>query len=225
MKRLSLSVENRTVRGKEVKHLRRDGIVPVVVYGAALDEPQSLQVSSRELERILSHAGPSTVIDLQQGGRALPVLTRAVQRHPLRHTITHVDFLAVRMDRTIVAAVPLHFVGESSAVEAKSALLMQPADSIEVEALPDNLPAALEVDVSVLTEVGQHLTAADLTLPENVTLVTDGETQIASLIPPALTLEEEDALVAEAEGEEEETVEGEEDDAESAEAEESDDER
>lgn len=220
MKRLSLSVESRTVKGKEVKHLRRDGIVPVVVYGAALDEPQSLQVNSRELERLLSHVGASTVIDLQQEGGPLPVLTRHVQRHPLRHTIMHVDFLAVRMDRTTVAAVPLHFVGESPAVEDKTALLMHLADNIEVEALPDNLPASLEVDVSALTEVGQFLTAAELVLPESVTLVTDGETQLASLIPLALTLEEEDAMVAE-----EETVEGEEGEADEAEAEGTDDER
>ena len=212
MKHLTLSVQPRTVLGKQVKHLRADGMVPGVVYGGALDEPKSLQMNLRELDRVLVQAGTSTVIDLQiEGSRSLPVLARVVQRHPLRHTVTHVDFLAVRMDRPITVAVPVQLVGESEAVEAKTALLMTLLDTVEVEALPDNLPSHLELDISVLTEAGQNLTAGDIALPANVTLVSDPEAQVVSLAAPSLTLEEEDAIAAEEEGVEEGAEEGAED--------------
>lgn len=201
-----LNAEPRSVTGKAVARLRRDGLVPVVVYGGTLEGALSLQINERELDRVLNRAGTSTVIDLDvAGGQRYPVLTREVQRHPLRHNITHVDFLAVRLDRVIQAEVALVLTGEPEIVANNEALLMHILDAVTVEALPDRLPNRIEVDVSGLSEIGQQITVADLSVAEGVRIMTDSEALIATLAAPKMAVIEE-----EVEGLEEGDVEAEE---------------
>jgi large subunit ribosomal protein L25 len=132
---------------------------------------------------VLHTAGTAAVIDLHVQGKSYPVLTRAVQRDVLRHHVTHVDFLAVRMDQLIEAQIPITLIGESGPVEDREAILMHPLDTLTVRALPDELPTHIDVDISVLTEIGQSITVADLKLPQGVVVVTDSETLLAALNP------------------------------------------
>lgn len=194
MEHIKLAAQPRTVKGKAVSRLRREGIIPVVIYGGNVEGSVVLQVNGRDLQRVLQHAGGVRVIDIDvEGGKRYPVLARAVERHPLRHEVMHVDFLAVRLDQLIEAEVSVVLVGESEAVENGTAVLMHVLDSVTVSALPDALPDHVEVDISALTEIGQQLTVADIKVAKGVTLVTDGEAMIVSLTAPARTLEEQDA--------------------------------
>jgi large subunit ribosomal protein L25 len=198
MAHIVLNAENREVTGKEVRRLRQDGIIPVVVYGGTLTSALSLQVSQRELDKVLRQAGASQVIDLTVEGKRYPVLTREVQRHVTRHTITHVDFLAVRLDQLIEAQIPVHIVGEAAPVERREAVLSTPLNALTIRALPEELPAQIEVDISGLTEVGQSITVADLSLPAGVTVVTDAEATLAALAAPTISAEAEAEAEAEA---------------------------
>jgi large subunit ribosomal protein L25 len=206
MAHIKLSVETREVTGKKVNRLRNEGIIPIIVYGGILDNALALQVSERELARALSAAGAARVIDLEvDRGRSYPVLARVVQRHPTRHSILHVDFLSVRLDQPIQAEIPVTLAGDSPIEDSTEAMLTQITNLLTIEALPDSLPSEIEVDISGLTEVGQMVTAADLTLPENVTLISDPETLLVSVVPPmrAPAVEEVEEPL---EGEEEEAV-------------------
>lgn len=193
---IELKAAPRTVLGKKVKQLRREGFIPGVVYGAALEEPISVQVDARELRKVLQEAGVSHLIDLRIEGRSRPVnvLVRDVQRDPVRQTLLHVDFLAVRMDETVRIEVPIHLTGEPAPVAQNIALVSQVLEEIEVEALPAHLPSEIEVDVTdLLKEVGDVLTVADLPVPEGVEIITEGDIAVAVLEP----LRAEEAVEAE----------------------------
>nr|WP_290667000.1 50S ribosomal protein L25 [Ardenticatena sp.] len=193
---IELKAAPRTVLGKKVKQLRRQGLIPGVVYGAALEDPISVQVDVRELRKALQKAGVSHLIDLHIEGRSRPVsvLVRDVQRDPVRHTLIHVDFLAVRMDETVRIEVPVHLTGEPAPVAQNIAIVSQVLEEVEVEALPANLPSSIEVDVTdLLKEVGDVLTVDNLPVPEGVEVITDADVAVAVLEP----LRTEEALEAE----------------------------
>jgi len=183
---IELKAAPRAVFGKKVKQLRRQGFIPGVVYCAALEEPISVQVDARELRKALQEAGVSHLIDLRVEGRSAPVsvLVRDVQRDPVRHTLIHVDFLAVRMDETVRIEVPVHLTGEPAPVAQNIATVSQVLEEVEVEALPASLPSSIEVDVTdLLKEVGDVLTVGNLPMPEGVEIITDAEVAVAVLEP------------------------------------------
>ncbi|MBA3534703.1 MAG: 50S ribosomal protein L25 [Ardenticatenales bacterium] len=208
MEHIKLNAENREVTGKKVSRLRKEGIVPAVVYGGPLTSAISLQINGKELDKALRQAGTGRVIDLAVQGKSYPVLARMVQRHVTRHQITHIDFLAVRMDQPIEAQIPISIIGESALVENHEAVMMHPLDSLTVRALPDELPAHVEIDISALTEIGQSITVADLKLPRGVMVMNDSDILLVSLVAPSREVEAEDEAVAEA-GEAGEISEGE----------------
>lgn len=191
MEHIILTAESRTTTGKAVRRLRQDGIIPVVVYGGPLTESLSLQVDQRELGRVLTQAGTAKVIDLKVESTSYPVLTREVQRDPIRQDITHVDFLAVRLDQLIEAEIPVLLVGTSQLVNNNEAILMHAYNSLTVRALPEELPSQIEVDISSLTEIGQSITVSDLPLAEGVEIMTDPDSAVVSLMPPTRAVTEE----------------------------------
>jgi large subunit ribosomal protein L25 len=219
MAKISLSAERRELTGKAVKKLRRDGIIPIVVYGGPVDGALSLQANERELSRVLTAAGATQVVDLDVEGDTYPVLARVAQRHPTRHELVHVDFLAVDLTRSIQAEVPIVLVGEAPASELPAAVVLQATDQVTVEALPNDIPATIEVDISVLTELGQVLTVADLPAVNEYEIMTDPGTTLVSVTTSIQEAEEEpvEAIEDELEGvevaDEAETDEAEEGDA------------
>ncbi len=192
MARLQMSAQARTVLGKRVRRLRREGLLPAVVYGPAIRGVQAITLSTREFERVYARAGSATLLDLTiEGGRARPVLIHQVQHDPTRRNLVHVDFLAPDMQADLTVAVPLAFTGEAPGATEAGGLLTQVASELQIRALPDRIPAALEVDLSALTEIGAQLTAGQVPLPEGAALVSPEDEVLARIDQPVVEQEPE----------------------------------
>lgn len=157
-------------------------------------QPVNIQVPYRVLELTLREAGGTALIDVTVEGKTLSVLTREVQRHSIRRNIMHVDFFALDLTEKIRTDVPVHFVGESPAVQAKKGILMTAATTLTVEVLPANLMHFIEVDLSKLTEPGTAVYVRDLDLGPNVAIVNDPEELIVRITQTSAGRAEEDAL-------------------------------
>lgn len=169
--KISLSLHERTVHGKKVAKLRRDGITPVVVYGPGM-EPVAAQATSGELSRAVARAGRHTPVDLEVAGKKKIAMIKGVELDPTRGTIRHVAFHAVRQNKPVEAEVPIRMVGQGESEAEKAGLVvLQTIESVAVKALPKDLPEALEVDIRGLTEPGEKLLLADVKLPDGVELV------------------------------------------------------
>lgn len=211
--RVEIEAKKRSVRGSRVKHLRREGWVPGVMYGHGFDAVP-LQFDRHELRQVLSRVGGSQLIDIKIDGEkeAESALLREVQRDVITRELLHVDFYRVMMTETITTEVPLLTIGESPVAEQKEGILLQGVSEIEVECLPGDLVDALEVDLSELTEIGQAIQVGDLAVPSGITILTDPDEMIARLVPleeveleePAAEVEEE--LIMVDDGEEVEVI-------------------
>lgn len=189
----TLEAQPRAVTGKKVGALRRQGLVPAVIYGTRMAQPVSVQIPYRPLQVMLMKAGGTHLIDMKVDDSTHTVLVREVQRDVVRGDILHVDFLAVSMDQKISTEVPVHVVGESPAVESRLGTLVQPVTSLTVEALPRDLIDSVEVDVSGLAAIGDSIHVRDLNLGDKVTILTDGDVMLVHVVPVATTAAEEEA--------------------------------
>jgi large subunit ribosomal protein L25 len=186
------------VVGKKVRALRREGMIPGVVYGPVIDGTINVAVEERELLRIYKAIGLNSLLTLEWDGGSQGVFIREVQVDPVRWNPVHVDFFAPNLRVEISSTVPvLH--GEVSGDLVGNLLTI--VDHVEVKGLPADLPSNITADVSNLTKVGQHVTAGDLELPEGITLVTDPETVLIGVYAMAASADEEAGEEAEAEGE------------------------
>ena len=206
----SLTLDRRSVTGKKVRRLRREGVIPVHLYGAEI-EPVNLQVDDRTLNRVLPQVGTNVPLSVEFEGQAMENIcfVREVQRHPVTEEVIHVDFLRVDVTRTISAEVPLSLVGTSPAVSQMAGTLLQNIQSLSIEALPMDMPAEIPVDVSVLVDFDSTLVVGDVDVPSNVAVLNDPEDSIARVAPPRLEVEFEEEGEEGVEGEEGEGEEGE----------------
>jgi len=192
-----LEAQPRTVIGKQVKQLRSESLIPAVVYGPTLDAAVQLQIPEKELQESLKAAGGTHLLEIRVGAQKIPVLVRDVQRAILSSDILHVDFYAADMNVKLRTEVPVIHIGESSIVKAGQAIIITEVNAVEVECLPGNIPSHLEIDLSVLTEIGATITVADLKAPADVEIVTDpAETLVRTDYAMALETEEEEAAAA-----------------------------
>src|SRR5436305_15164885 len=152
MDEVSLVADVGRVTGSaEARRLRMAGKVPGVLYGHGI-EPLSLAVGSRELRAALtSDSGLNALISLEVGGSRHLAMARQLQRHPVRRTVDHVDFVVVRRDEVVSAEVNVHLVGEAVEVDRANGLVEQQLFSLVVHATPGNIPNSIEVDISSLT--------------------------------------------------------------------------
>ncbi|MGB2897407.1 MAG: 50S ribosomal protein L25 [Anaerolineales bacterium] len=181
MEAVTLNAKVRKTTRKRVKNLRKQGLLPAVMYGAGV-EPLPIELDEKEASRVLEHVSGSTLLDLKVGKDTHKVLVREFQRDVIRRNILHIDFLVVAMDVTIRAVVPVMLVGESPAVEEFGGIVVSGLTEIEVEALPADLPEQLYVDIEALVTMNDVITAGDLVLGERVALVTDPDETIANII-------------------------------------------
>ena len=185
-----LKVSQRKVVGKKVKALRRQGIVPVHVYGSGTD-PLALQVDTQALSRILPRVGTNVPLSIEieeQDGENI-CFVREVQRHPVTENVIHVDFFRVDVSQTTQAEVPITIVGVAPAVRDLNGTLMQPLQSVLVEALPMNIPVSIEVDISGLDNFDKALHVSDVTVDSRVTIVTNAEEMVARISAPRIEVE------------------------------------
>ncbi len=175
-----LSAQKRSERGRRARRVA--GLrVPATVYGQGM-EPLSVWVDAADFARIFRKAGETAVIELSIDGeeKALPTIIRAVQYEPLKHVIIHVDFYKVNLKDAVTADVPVVLVGEAPAVKAGNTLI-QNVDTLEVSALPNDLPHEIKVDVSGLVTPDDSITVADIEAPEKVVIVSEPDVLIASI--------------------------------------------
>lgn len=219
MEAVTLDANERKTIGKQVKALRRQGILPAVMYGVGID-PLPIELDEKVASRVLANVGGSTLIDLNIGKDTHKVLVREFQRDVIRRNILHVDFLVVAMDVVISAVVPVVLVGEAPAMEELGGIIVSGLNEIEVEALPEDLPEQVTADIGELISMNDVITAGDLALGEKVTLITDPGETIANVIAQmAEEVIEEEELEELEEGVEPELAEGEEEVEESSEEE------
>lgn len=169
--KIELVLETRELHGKKVAQLRKESIVPAVVYGPGM-EPVSVQAPHNILEKIYRQAGTHTPVHLTIGSKKRIALIKDVEFDVIKHTINHVSFHAVKANEPVVAEVPIHLVGTGESEAEKAGLVvLQALDKIEVKALPMHLPEALEVSIADLKEAGEKITVADIKIPGDVDLV------------------------------------------------------
>lgn len=193
----TLVAEVRTALGKGgAGRVRREGLVPAVVYGLGEDNV-SVSVSSRELGHILSGAsGANTLITLTVNGKEQLALARQIQRHPVKGTVLHVDFVRVRADQTVQAEVPVHLTGDSEGV-SRGGVLEQLVHTLTVEAKPADVPPSIEYDITEL-EIGSGFYVRDLVVPAGVTVLQNPDDLVAQISAPRI-VEEPTAEAAEGE--------------------------
>ncbi|HET7489945.1 MAG TPA: 50S ribosomal protein L25 [Acidimicrobiales bacterium] len=203
MAEITLPVESGRPTGSRASgRLRAAGKIPGVIYGHGL-EPVSVAVDARALRLALStEAGMNALLNLQVGGSSHLTMARELQRHPVRHTVTHVDFQIVRRDEVMAADVPINLVGDAEEVHRGDGIVDQQLFALTVHATPVHIPNVIEVDVSGLT-IGDTVRVSDLRLPAGVTTEVDPEAAVVVAQPPRVAEEaegEEAAGEAPAEG-------------------------
>lgn len=173
---ISLELSPREVTGKKVKQLRREGMLPVHLYGPGI-EVQPLQCATTSVVEVLVKAGGNTAVNITiQGSQATHLaFAREIQWGPRRDDILHVDFLAVDATRPVSAQVPITLIGDSPGARAAGGTVMQQLRELSVQALPLEVPRELELDLANLTDLDGVLRAGDITIPSGVTLLTDSE--------------------------------------------------
>ena len=216
--RPNLAAEPRELTGKKVAVLRRAGRLPAVVFGRGISS-ESVSLDAHDFELLRRKAGQNALIDLSvDGQKARPVLVHGVQVHPVNRRPLHVDLFLVRMTEELIVDVPLVATGTSLAVENLNGTLLHPIESVRIRALPDHLPQSIEYSIDGLDDFDAVVKVADLTIPDDVTLLTDPEEVVAKVLQSRLQVEveaekaeeaEAAAEAAEGEGEGEAAAEGE----------------
>jgi large subunit ribosomal protein L25 len=184
MEEVVFQANRREVIGKKVKTLRREGILPAIVYGHNI-EPISISLNMRDAVRTLDSISPSALVVLDIDGEKHHTLVRDKQRNPVRRTIMHVDFQAVSLTETVRADVSVNIVGEAPAVETYLGIVVPSLEQISIECLPTNLPDKLDVDISGLEEIGDSILVGDLTAPDGVEIMNDPEDVVVVVIAQA----------------------------------------
>lgn len=190
----TLTATKRETFGKDLAGARKDGQMPVVVYGAG-KEAETFFVITKEFKKVLSGAGESTLVSLTGDAGGKDVLIHDVAYGPVSGEPVHADFLAVDKSKKIKVDVPLVFEGVSAAVKDLGGVLVKVLHEVEVEALPANLPHDIKVDISSLTTLDSQILVSDLKLPTGVSMETDGEEVVAAISVAGEEVKEEEAPV------------------------------
>ncbi len=174
MEKVVLKATKRTVTGKQVRQLRRQGLLPGVVYGHAM-QPTPISLNAHETGLVLPKLTSSSIVTIEMEGQQIVALVREKQKNFIKNFFTHVDFQAVSLTETIRTYVSLHFFGTAPAIKEFQAAIVTSMDEIEVEALPNDLPERIEVDLSKLAALGDAIYVKDLPIPAGVQVLTDGD--------------------------------------------------
>ena len=184
MEEVTLTAEvGRPVGSRPSRRLRAAGKVPAVLYGHGTD-PMALAVDSRELRNALTgDAGLNALITVNVDSESHLAMARHLQRHPVKGTVDHVDFVIVRRDEIVTAEVPINLVGEATEVNQNDGIVEQQLFSLTIKAKPMDIPASLEADISGLV-IGEAVRVADLKLPSGVETEVDTEEAVVVGQPP-----------------------------------------
>ena len=177
---MKLAIEKRDIVGKKVHALRAQGMIPGELYGHGIENVH-IMVPEKDFTSLYKEAGESTMIIAVLDGEDHPVMIHDMVRDPLDGSVESIDLYQVRMDEVITAHVPLEFTGEAPAVKSGEGVLVKSMHEIECEALPQNMPHSLSVDLGSLDAIGKSVHVSDITFPEGVASLIDKETAVASI--------------------------------------------
>lgn len=183
LQKIELNAQNREVLGSGVKKLRRDGYVPAVLYGKG-QESIPLQISLKDFNKAFKMAGESTLVYINVGDQSYPTIIHDVAKDTLTDGILHADFYKVRLDEKIKTNIPVVFIGESPAVKELGGVFIRNVNELEVEALPQDLPHEITVDLSSLKSFGDQILVKDIDLGTNVKVEADAEAIVATVQEP-----------------------------------------
>lgn len=191
---LLLKAQTREKFGRQTKLLRKQGILPAVLYGEGI-ENLCLEVNEKEFEKIFHEAGESSLIKLEiDGGKSkakkVEVLIHDIYRDPVSEKFLHIDFYHPSTKRQVVVEVPLVFEGKSLAVKDLGGLLLKEIQMIEVKGLAQNLPKEIKVDIEKLKTFEDRVLVEDLILPEEVSIMRDKKDIVALVVMPKEEKEE-----------------------------------
>ena len=186
----TLELEARDLLGKKVETLRKSGLLPVHMYGPDIDS-LSLQGDLKLLARLVLEVGTNIPVSVTVKGsdNVNMCFVREIQRHPVTENILHVDFLRVDTSKAVRAEVPIILEGLAPASQ-RGGTLMQPLQNLIIEALPMDIPVSLEISVAGLDDFEKSLYVSDLSIPENITLISSSDDLIARVVPPRIEEEE-----------------------------------
>ncbi len=175
---MTLNVEKRD-SNESAEMIRQRGYAPAVFYGPK-EDATPIVINARKLATLWKAAGETTIIKLEGAGDGLDTLIKDIQVHPVTGEILHADFYALEKGKKIEIAVPLHFFGEAPA-EKLGHVISKALHEVEIEVSPAELPHALDIDLSVLVDIGSHITAGDIKLPPSATLKIGADEIVASV--------------------------------------------
>lgn len=189
-KEVTIKAEKRIVKGKQVGSLRREGLLPGVIYGRHL-EAFPIQMDYRDANTKLNRLTSSSLVTIDVDGKKHTAIVRDRQKDVILGNLLHVDFLAVSLTDKLRTAVGIELVGEAPVSENFDVVIMQNLDNLEIECLPGDLPERIEIDLSVLKTPDDFITVNSVNLGDKITILTNGEDVIASVTFVAQEAEEE----------------------------------
>jgi len=198
MQREKVQVQKRSVVGKKVSKLRKEGLIPANIYGKDFTST-AIQLPVKEFTVLYKKVRETGLVDVEIDGTTLPTLIHNVHIDPRTQQVIHADFYKVNLREKITAHIPISIIGEAPAVTEKKGTLLQLLQELEVEALPTDLPERIEVNIEKLAEVDDQILVSDLSIPASVTVLTEAEQAVVRIgeLAPEEPVEEE----APAEGE------------------------
>lgn len=182
MDKVTLNANRRTVIGRKVKKLRKEGSLPANLFGKKI-KSVAVQVQERQFKEVYGKVGETGLVELMLEKKAHPVLVHNVSYHPVTRFPLHVDFFQVDLKEKVVTKVPLSFVGDSPAVRDKLGVLLHILSEVEIEALPVDLPEKIEVDISGLKAVGDTIKVSDLKVADKIKMLTDLALELVKVAP------------------------------------------
>ena len=200
--RPSITLSDRQVVGKKVRALRREGFVPVHYYGRGM-ESLTLQASTGMLRKVVDEAGANIPVEVDVEGTdgSDICFVREVQWHPVNGSLLHVDFMRVDITERVTAEVPITLTGQSEAVRELGGVIIQPFQTLPVEALPLDMPKEVIVDVTPLVMFGDAVRVGEIELEGESEILRDDDDLLVTVQEPRIEIEEE-VVDEELEGEE-----------------------
>jgi len=188
-----LEAKKRNLKGKKVKALRRQGLLPGIIYGRIGKEqiePVAIQLDLHEASKIIKKLTGSSLVKLKVEDEEYPVVLREAQKDIIYGTLKHVDFMAVSLTEKLQTMVPIELIGQAPAEISMAAVVVTGISELEIECLPQDMPERIEVDATVLVDIDSAIYVKDLDLPDTYEVLTDREELIAGVT--YVTIEEEE---------------------------------
>lgn len=179
--KLTLEVQKREVTGKKVKQLRKQGIIPANIFGPGFTST-SISIANKDFLNVYKVAHETGIVYINLGTESVPTLIKNLQKHPLNNNILHIDFRKIDLKQKIETTVPVELIGDSIAVTQLGGVLLKQNDHLTIEALPEDIPQHIEIDLSAIKELGQDIKVSDLAKNTAYEIKNEPETVIVSVI-------------------------------------------